>query len=133
MTIQQVIENEKTINQMMVSNQMMEAFEQFYGEDVVMIQNDGYTTTGKEESRKMEQGWMESLIEFRGAKLLSSVVMPSPDKEFEFLVVATWWNDYTMTLDGNQVDMKGNQTGFTYWKDGKIQKVEFKSDSEIIA
>jgi ketosteroid isomerase-like protein len=134
MTIQEVINYEKAINQMMMENKMMEAFETYYGDDVVMIQNDGYTTTGKDECRKMEQGWMENLKEFRGTKLLQSVVHPfNHGDEYQFLVVATWWSDFTIMKDGKEITEKGNQTSYTFWKDGKIRKVEFVFPSEVIA
>jgi hypothetical protein len=133
MTIQQVIEHEKLINSMMMQNQMMEAFETYYGDDVVMVQATGYTTTGKDECRIMEMSWFENLVEFRGTKLLSSVVLPSLNKDYEFVVVATWWNDFTTKRDGKEVVDNGNQTSFTYWANDKIRKVEFVSPCEVIA
>jgi hypothetical protein len=129
MTIQQVIANEQVINSMVLSNQMMDAFNQYYGDDVVMIQSDGTTFTGKADCQAMEESWGKNLVEFRESKLLSSVVMPSDDANYEFLVVATWFNDYTTT----EFTMTGNQTSLCYWANDKIQKVTFKSPSEIIA
>jgi hypothetical protein len=55
--------------------------------------------------------------------------MPSDDSNYEFLVVASWFND----LSTANFYMTGNQTSFAYWKDGMIQKVTFKSPSEVIA
>jgi hypothetical protein len=129
MTIQQVIENEKEINTMVMGNDMLGAFAKFYGDDVVMVESDGTTTTGKPACQAGEEAFVASLTEFRGMKLLSSVVMPSPDFEYEFLVVATWWYDFTTT----QYTMTGNQTSLTYWKDGMVRKNVFKSPSEVIA
>jgi hypothetical protein len=129
MTIQQVITNEKEINQLMQEGKALEAFEKFYGEDVTMTETDGSTTTGKDACRAYEEAFFASLKEFRGTKLLSSVAIPSDRAEYEFLVVATWWSDYTT----NQYTFTGNQTSFTYWKDDKVQKVTFKNPAEIIA
>jgi hypothetical protein len=129
MTIQQVIANEKEINQLVLDNKSLEAFEKFYGENVSMTESDGSTTTGKAACRVYEEGFFTSVTEFRGIKFLSSVVMPSDDSNYEFLVVATWWYDFTTT----QYTNTGNQTSLAYWKDGMIQKVTFKSGSEIIA
>jgi hypothetical protein len=129
MTIQQVITHEKEINQLVLEGKSLEAFEKFYGEDVIMTESDGSTTTGKTDCRKYEEGFFASVTEFRGIKLLASVAMPSDVAEYEFLVVATWWYDFTTAHYTNT----GNQTSFTYWKDGMIQKVTFKSPSEIIA
>ena len=132
MTIEQVIQNEKDINNMMQNNQMMQAFTTYYGDDVVMIQNDGSTFTGKPDCQVMEEGWGKALVEFRTSKLLSSVVLPSDNSDFEFLVVATWFNDYTANFGKGNVDMTGNQTSLCYWENDKIRKVIFKSPSQII-
>jgi hypothetical protein len=129
MTIQQVITNEKEINQLMMEGKALEAFEKFYGEDVIMTETDGSTTTGKTTCRAYEEAFFASVTEFRGSKLLSSVVIPSDNPTYEFLVVATWWNDLTT----KEYTVTGNQTSFTYWKDDMVQKVTFKSPSEVIA
>lgn len=129
MTIQQVIANEQEINQLVATGKAMDAFHKFYGNDVIMIQSDGSTTSGKVDCQAMEEAFGASIIEFRSTKLLSSVVMPSDLAEYEFLVVATWFSDFTTT----QYTMTGNQTSLAYWSNGMIQKVTFKFPSEIIA
>jgi hypothetical protein len=129
MTIQQVIANEKQINELVLAGKMLEAFIKYYSEDVVMIENDGSQNVGKVACQAYEEGFMASITQFNEAKLLSSVVMPSPNSEYEFLVVATWYNDIVTT----NYPIKGNQTSFAYWSSGMIQKVTFKSGSEIIA
>jgi hypothetical protein len=127
MTIQQVIANEKEINQLVQAGKMLEAFEKFYGENVVMIESDGSQNVGKVACRKYEEGFMSTITEFNAANLLSSVVIPLAD--YEFQVVATWYNDIVTT----NYPIKGNQTSIAIWKDGMIQKVTFKSGAEIIA
>jgi hypothetical protein len=129
MTIQQVIANEKEINELVLANKSLDAFEKFYGENVTMTESDGSTTVSKSACRLYEEGFFASVTEFRGIKLVASVVLPSDVPEYEFLVVATWWYDFTTT----QYTNTGNQTSFTYWKDDMIQKVTFKSPSEIIS
>jgi hypothetical protein len=129
MTIQQVIANEKEINKLVLENKSLEAFEKFYGENVTMTESDGSTTTGKAACRVYEEGFVASVTEFRGVKFLSSVVVASDVPEYEFLVVATWWYDFTTT----NYPFTGNQTSLAYWKDDMIQKVTFKSPAEIIA
>jgi hypothetical protein len=129
MTIQQVIANEKEINELVLAGKMLEAFIKFYGEKVVMIESDGSQNVGKVACQAYEEGFMSSITQFNEAKLLSSVVMPSDDSNYEFLVVATWYNDIVTT----NYPIKGNQSSLAYWKDGMIQKVTFKSGSEIIA
>jgi hypothetical protein len=133
MTIQQVIQNEKEINNMMQNNQMMQAFTTYYGDDVVMIQNDGTTHSGKADCQIMEENWVKALVEYRGGKLLNSVVMPSDDSNYEYLVVATWFVDFTSNFGSGNVDFATNQTSLCYWSNDKIRKVTFKFPSEVIA
>ena len=129
MTIQQVISNEKEINELVIAGKAMEAFIKYYGQNVIMSESDGTTRTGKVACQAGEEAFFASVTEFRGAKLLSSVVLESDNPEYEFLVVATWHNDFTTT----QYTFTGNQTSLAYWKDGMIQKVTFKTPAEIIA
>jgi hypothetical protein len=128
MNIEQVIAKEKEINELVLAGKSLEAFEKFYDENVIMTESDGSTNTGKEACRKYEVSFFETVTEFRGVKLISSVALPSDVSEYEFLVVATWWYDFTTPY----YTMTGNQTSFTYWKDDMVQKVTFKSPSEII-
>jgi hypothetical protein len=129
MTIQQVISNEKEINQLVANGKALEAFKKFYGDNVTMTESDGSSTIGKVNCLAGEEAFFASITDFRGTNLLSSVVTTSDLPEYEFLVVATWFMDFTTT----QYTMTGNQTSLCYWKDGMIQKVTFKSPSEIIA
>ena len=127
MTIQQVITNEKEINELVLTGKMLEAFEKFYGENVVMTESDGSQNIGKEACRKYEEGFMSTITAFNEAKLLTSVVFPISDSEFE--VQATWYNDIITT----NYPIKGNQSSIAIWKDGMIQKVTFRAGAEIIA
>jgi hypothetical protein len=130
MTIQQVIANEKEINAIEFAKiKSLEGFEKFYAPEVVIVQDDGTTFTGKEACRAMEEGFNFSIISITTKNLLSSVVLPSFDSEYEFVVVATWEYDLMTSVYPN----KGNQTSIAFWKNGMIQKVTFKSGSEIIA
>jgi hypothetical protein len=120
MTIQQVISNEKEISELVLNGKMLDAFNKFYSENITITELDGSSIVGKVACQAYEEGFIASITEFRGTKLLSSVVMPSDDKEYEFLVVATWFNDFTTT----NFTMTGNQTSFAYWKDGMIQNLD---------
>ena len=127
MTIQQVIANEKEINELVLAGKMLEAFDKFYGENVVMMETDGSQNVGKDNCRKYEEGFISSITQFNEAKVISSVVVPISETEFE--VYATWYNDMVTT----NYPIKGNQISITTWKDDMIQKVVFKMPAEIIA
>jgi hypothetical protein len=130
MTIQQVITNEQEINAIEASKvKSLSAFEKFYSENVIIIQSDGTVFTGKDACRAGEVGFNSSIITTTDKKLLSSVVLPSDLPEYEFLVVGTWYYDLVTSM----YPIKGNQTSLCYWANDKVQKVIFKSGSEIIA
>jgi hypothetical protein len=130
MTIQQVISNEQKINtieELKVKD--LAGFEEFYSNTVVIVQDDGTTFTGKEDCRPMENGFNSSIITITTKKLVSSVVIPSFDSEYEFCVIATWDYDLMTAM----YPIKGLQTSMTFWKDDMIQKVIFKSGSVVVA
>jgi hypothetical protein len=130
MNIQEVISFENEINIKEASlEKSTDNFEKFYGEDVTVTQDDGSTLVGKEACRKSEEEFIGNIVSITASDLLSSVAMPSPDPDYEFLVIATWYYD----LVTNMYPIKGNQTSFAYWKDGLIRKTVYKSGSEIIA
>ena len=127
MTIQQVIANEKEINELVLAGKLLEAFEKFYGENVVMTESDGSQNVGKETCRKYEEGFMASVTQFNEMKFLSSIVFALSETKFQ--VVALWYNDIVTT----NYPIKGNQTSISIWEDGMIQEVTFKMGGEIIA
>lgn len=127
MTIQHVIQNEKQINELVLAGKMLEAFEKFYGENVVMTESDGSQNVGKVACRAYEEGFMATITQFNEAKLLTSYVTPISEDEFE--VHSVWYNDIVTV----NYPIKGNQLSIAVWRDDMIQKVTFKSGSEIIA
>lgn len=117
MTIQQVITNEQKINSIeFLKEKNLAGFEEFYSDSVVIIQDDGTDFTGKEACRAMEEGFNSSIISITTKELLSSVVMPSFDPEYEFCVIATWNYDLMTSM----YPIKGLQTSIGFWKDGMI-------------
>ena len=51
---------------MMGQGQMLEAFEKYYHDDVVMVEATGEVRKGKEASRKFEQDWLAGIQEVHG-------------------------------------------------------------------
>jgi hypothetical protein len=127
MTIQQVIANEKEINELVLAGKMLEAFEKFYGENVVMTESDGSQNVGKVACRKYEEGFMASVTQFNEMKFLSSIVFALSETKFQ--VVAVWYNDIVTT----NYPIKGNQTSIAIWEGGMIQELTFKMGGEVIA
>lgn len=60
------LEKEQELQSMVGQGQMMEAFEKFYSDDVVMIEGNGEKHEGKEANRKREEEWMGMMAEMHG-------------------------------------------------------------------
>src|ERR1700676_4763273 len=62
------------LNQAILSGDILNAFEKYYANDVVMQENDSDPFKGKEVNRKREQEFVNSVEQFHGAKLLGEAV-----------------------------------------------------------
>lgn len=103
------------MNQMILDGKMLEAFETFYADDVVMQENDQPPTVGKAANRERELAMLKGIVEFRAAKVLA--VGDAGEKTF-----VEWFNDFT---HGQYGVRKGHQVAVQTWKDGKIVHERF--------
>jgi hypothetical protein len=103
------------LNQMVIEGRALEAFERFYDEKIVMQENDGAPISGKAANREREKQFFGSIVEFRGAKVVS--VAASGDKTY-----VEWFMDYTHKDWGKRAY---NQVAVQTWKDGKITHEKF--------
>lgn len=56
------------LNSMIVKGQILEAFEKYYADDVVMQENEQPPTVGKDANREREKEFLANVTEFRGAE-----------------------------------------------------------------
>ncbi len=105
-----IAELDSQLNQDILSGKALEAFEQYYADDVVMQENSEEPRKGKEVNRKFEQQFFENVEEFHGAKLLASAV--SGDTSF-----SEWEFDITFKQGGR---VKMSEVAVRKWKDGKV-------------
>ncbi len=103
------------LNQMVLDGKILDAFEKFYADEVVMQDNDYPARVGKEANRQYEEAFVNGLTAFRGAKVLNSVV--SDD-----LAVTEWWMDYDHKDYGTR---NYRQLAVQRWKNGKIVEEKF--------
>lgn len=103
------------LNQMILEGKVLEAFEKFYAEDVVMQDNNNPARTGKAENRKYEEAFVGGLTEFRGAKILNTIISDG-------IAVVETWMDFTHKDYG---DRNYTQVSVQRWKDGKIVEEKF--------
>jgi hypothetical protein len=126
MTFEELQTKLEDINNLVISFQTSVALEKYYSEEIVMIEGDGTITTGKEECRQgREIFFKEMLVEFRESKLISQDIAVSADKTYDFVVISNWYNDYTVKIEEQIIDVKSNQISIGYWKDGLVVKESY--------
>lgn len=103
------------LNGMILSGQILEAFEQFYGDDCVMQENTDEPRVGKDLNREFEKAFLDSIEEFHGAELLGSAV--TGDVSF-----SEWSMDVTFKGSGRS---RMAQAAVRRWKDGKVASERF--------
>jgi ketosteroid isomerase-like protein len=110
-----VQELDKQLNDDVLSGKIMEAFEKYYADDVVMQENSEEPRKGKAENRKAEEQFMASVEAFNGASVKASAV--NGDVTF-----SEWEMDITFK-GGSRVTM--SQVAVRKWKNGKIVHERF--------
>jgi len=114
-TTQNVAALDQALNQAILSGKALEAFEQYYAEDVVMQENSDEPRRGKDVNRKAEQEFFSSLESFNDGKLLSSAVNGD-------ITFGEWFMD--VTFKGGQ-NAKMSQVAVRRWKNGQIVHERF--------
>ena len=111
-----LLENINAVNDLILEGKALEAFEQYYHEDVVMQENDNPIMVGKEANRKREEDFFNSITEFRGAKVLN--VALSQDNT----TMVEWHMDYTHKEWGVK---NITQVAIQQWENGQIKSEKF--------
>ena len=106
---------DKELNDMVLSGQIMEAFEKFYADDVVMQENSEEPRRGKPANREAEQQFMSSVEQWHGARVVAAAV--NGDVSF-----SEW--EMELTFKGGH-RAKMNQVAVRHWKNGKIASERF--------
>jgi hypothetical protein len=113
--MEQLKQNVESLNNMILEGRILDAFEKFYDDEVVMQDNNHPAREGKTINREYEKAFVEGLTEFRGARVLNTVI--SDD-----LAVTEWWFDYTHSEYG---DRNYRQLAVQRWKNGRIVEEKF--------
>ena len=103
------------LNQMILKGQILDAFEKFYAEDVVMQENLTTPKVGKDVNRKAEQDFVGSIEQFHGASLLGGAV--NGDRSY-----SEW--EFDATYKGSH-RVKLTQVAVRQWKNGQIAHERF--------
>jgi hypothetical protein len=114
--MKQVIENSlKDLNNLVVQGKLMDAFEKYYHEDIIMQENANPPVAGKDANRKREVEFLSNIEEFRRASVNGLAV----GDDISFVI---WSYDYTHKEWGVK---NYTQVSVQNWKDGKIIKEQF--------
>ena len=103
------------LNQMILSGKLMDAFERFYADDVVMQENSAPPTAGKAENRAREEKFLASVEEVH--ELAVTATGASADTTF-----GVWTVDATYK-GGPRV--RQEQVAVRTWKDGQVVREQF--------
>lgn len=104
------------LNEMIRQGKALEAFERFYHDEVVMMEND-QAFEGKEANRKREQEFFGNIVEVHDAGITSSAVSTDGVTSFcEQYFDATY-------KDGRRMRME--EVAVRTWRDGKVIRERF--------
>lgn len=107
----------KEVHELLFAGKGMEAFEQFYADDVIMVEPLYGTTEGKEANRAREQKFFDSVAEIHGAEVLAYSISEDGNT-----TMVENWMDVTFK-DGNR--MKLEQVSVQTWNNGQIVRERF--------
>lgn len=110
-------ERDRKLNDMILQGKILEAFDKFYAEDILMGE-DGDERVGKAANREYEEQFVDALEEFHAAEVKARAV--DEDNNVTF---SQWFND--MTLEGvGRVQQK--QVAVRTWnEEGQITREQF--------
>jgi len=103
------------LNGLVEAGKMMDAFEKYYHEDVVMQENENQPVIGKTANREREITFLNNIQEFRNASVNGIGI----GNDISFVV---WSYDYTHKEWGVK---KFTQVSVQNWQDEKIIKEQF--------
>ncbi len=110
-------EDAKNLQDMVFSGQLMEAFEKYYAEDVVMTDVGEGTRTGKQACREHEENFLGNIETFHGG----AADHIAYDENHQVAMIESWMD---VTFKG-QERTKMSQVSVQEWKDGKVVKERF--------
>jgi hypothetical protein len=110
-----VTELEQALNQAMLGGAFLDAFDQFYGDDVVMQENQGEPCRGKAANRERQGAFYSGVAQFHGVKLLGNAV--AGDRSY-----SEWEFDFTFH-GGARYTLA--EVAVRRWEDGKVVHERF--------
>ena len=113
--MQHLAANINDLNSLVLEGKVLEAFDKYYHEDVVMQENNNEPTVGKSANRRREELFFSNISEFRGAQPLQVTVGDNT-------TMVMWKYDYTHKEWGVR---DYTQVSVQTWNNGKIIREQF--------
>ena len=107
----------KEMYAMIGQGKMMDAFEKYYHDDVVMIEATGEERNGKDDNRKFQHEWLSTIKEMHGGGV-NAITSNEDDKT---TMVEAWME---VTLNTNK-RMKMSEVAVQKWDGDKIVQERF--------
>lgn len=106
---------EADLNRLVLEGRILDAFETFYADEVVMQENAATPVVGKRDNRERERRFVDSIEQFHGAQLLGAATQD--DRSY-----SEWLLD--LTFKGG-VRVKLEQVAVRHWRDGQVVRERF--------
>ena len=106
------LERVKDMYDMSAKGKMLDAFEKYYHNNVVMVEANGEARKGKDANREFEKNFMSMIKEFHGMGI-NSIASNEKDK----VTMVESWMEATMK-DGKHTKME--EVAVQKWQDGQI-------------
>ncbi|KAA3611160.1 MAG: nuclear transport factor 2 family protein [Calditrichaeota bacterium] len=103
------------LNSKILQGKALDAFEEYYADNIVMQENQDEPTIGKEANRQREQEFFSSIKEFHGAEVKNVAISNN-------VSMVEWFWDYTHTDWGR---VNAAQVAIQTWENGKIINEKF--------
>ncbi|MEO1574633.1 MAG: nuclear transport factor 2 family protein [Pseudomonadota bacterium] len=110
-----LLEHDREINDAILNGQALKAFEAYYADNIVMRENDGEETVGKDANRLREAAFFDAITEFRGARVLASGAGDNT-------TFSHWYFDFTHRDWGER---RYHQVAVREWHDGRVVRETF--------
>jgi len=127
-----LLEKISTINDMILQGKALEAFDQFYHDDVVMQENNNPIVEGKVANRQREEDFFGAITEFRGAQPLKVTIgenttmvewhfdkMKNSIKNIATLIMVAFMTFSFTTVEGDKKTIKAENSK-VLWKGYKV-------------
>jgi hypothetical protein len=103
------------LNNLVLQGNILEAFDKYYDDEVIMQENEQEPTIGKEANRRRELEFLDKVAEFRSAQVMDVAYG-------EDTTMVIWHYDYSHKEWGVK---NYTQVSVQNWKNGKIVKEQF--------